>query len=445
MPRLLPVIVCLLGLVRALHAEAPPNVVLIISDDQGWKDYSCMGHPHIQTPHLDKLAGESLVYTRGYVPDSLCRPSLASILTGQYPHRHRITGNDPQPNGELAKLPKAQALKSPEYAQLRTRFSQNLDEFPKLPSALHSHLGYVSFQTGKWWERNYTHGGFTSGMSHGETGQGGRHGDEGLAIGRQGLKPVEEFIDTAVKDQKPFLVWYAPMLPHTPHNPPQQFLDKYKDKTPHLPLAKYWAMCEWFDETVGELLGVLEKQGLARNTIVVYVVDNGWVQTEVAEGGASGGERGKRSQYDGGVRTPIMIRWPGHVTPRRDETHLASSIDLFPTILSAVGIDDPSLLQALPGVNLLDEKQVAARSSVFGEIYEHDVYDIARPVASLRHRWVVDGEWKLIVPHAERVPHGVTELYHLSEDQDEMRNLAASEPDRVTALRALLDAHWRPE
>ncbi len=445
MLRLLPVIVCLLGLVRVLHAEAPPNVVLIISDDQGWKDYSCMGHPAIQTPHIDKLAGESLVYTRGYVPDSLCRPSLASILTGHYPHRHRITGNDPRLSGDLAQLPKAQALKSPEYAQLRTRYSQNLDEFPKLPSALHSHLGYVSFQTGKWWERNYTHGGFTSGMSHGETGKGGRHGDEGLAIGRQGLKPVEEFIDSAVQDQKPFLVWYAPMLPHTPHNPPQRLLDKYKDQTPHLPMAKYWAMCEWFDETVGELLGVLEKRDLTHNTIVVYVVDNGWVQTEIAEGGASGGERGKRSQYDGGVRTPIMIRWPGHVAPRRDETHLASSIDLFPTILSAVGIDDPCLLHTLPGVNLLDEKQVAARSSVFGEIYEHDVYDIARPAASLRYRWVVSGDWKLIVPHAERVPDGVTELFHLSEDPDEMRNLAESEPDRVATLRKLLEAHWRPE
>ncbi len=445
MSRLLSVIVCLLSLVRSLHAAAPPNVVLIISDDQGWQDYSFMGHPAIQTPHLDKLARESLVYTRGYVPDSLCRPSLASILTGHYPHRHRITGNDPRLSGDLAQLPKGQAQKSPVYAQLRTRYSQNLDEFPKLPSALHSHLGYVSFQTGKWWERNYTHGGFTSGMSHGETGKGGRHGDEGLAIGRQGLKPVEEFIDSAVKDQKPFLVWYAPMLPHTPHNPPQRLVDKYQDKTPHLPIAKYWAMCEWFDETVGELLGVLDKRDLTRNTIVVYVTDNGWIQTEVAEGGASGGVRGKRSQYDGGVRTPIMIRWPGHVAPRRDETHLASSIDLFPTLLSAVGVDDASLLQTLPGVNLLDEKQVAARSSVFGEIYEHDVYDIARPAASLRHRWVVNDEWKLIVPHAERVPTGVTELYHLSADPDEMRNLAESEPDRVAAMRALLDAHWQPK
>ena len=445
MTRWLSLMVILLSLVSTLRADSPPNVVLIISDDQGWKDYSFMGHPHIRTPHLDKLASESLVYTRGYVPDSLCRPSLASILTGHYPHRHRITGNDPSLTGDLAKLPRAQALQTPEYGQLRTRYSQNLDEFPKLPSALHAHHGYVSLQTGKWWERNYSDGGFTSGMSHGETGKGGRHGDQGLEIGRQGMKPIKTFIDAAVKDQKPFFVWYAPMLPHTPHNPPQRLLDKYTAQTPHLPVAKYWAMCEWFDETVGELLGVLEQRDLTRNTIVVYVTDNGWIQTEVAEGGASGGVRGKRSQYDGGVRTPIMIRWPGHVAPRRDETHLASSIDLFPTILSAVGVDDPSLLGSLPGVNLLDEKQVAARSSVFGEIYEHDVFDIARPTASLRDRWVIDGQWKLIVPHTARVPDGVTELYNLHDDPDELRNLAESEPDYVAALRKSLDAHWLPE
>ena len=434
----------LLSLIGSLRADAPPNVVLIISDDQGWRDYSCMGHPQIRTPYIDQLASESLVYTRGYVPDSLCRPSLASILTGHYPHHHRITGNDPQLTGALAKLPKAQALKSPEYAQLRTRYSQNLDELPKLPSALHSHLGYVSLQTGKWWERSHTAGGFTAGMSHGETGQGGRHGDKGLEIGRQGLLPIEEFIDSAVKDEKPFLVWYAPMLPHTPHNPPQRLLDKYISQTPDLPIAKYWAMCEWFDETVGELLGVLEQRDLTRNTIIVYVTDNGWVQTTVAEGGASGGVRGKRSPYDGGIRTPIMIRWPGHVTPRRDETHLASSIDLFPTILSAVGIADPSLIESLPGVNLLDEKQVAARDRIFGDIYEHDVSDIDRPAASLRYRWIIDGDWKLIVPHPERVPEGVTELYHLSEDPNEDRNLAGSEPDRTSALRKSLDAWWLP-
>lgn len=140
-----------------------------------------------------------------------------------------------------------------------------------------------------------------------------------------------------------------------------------------------------------------------------------------------------------------MIRWPGHVEPRRDDSHLASSLDLFPTITAALGINDPTLRATLPGINLLDGEQVAARKHVFGEIFEHDVYDIARPAASLKYRWVNDGEWKLIVPHAERVPDGAVELYHIAEDPDELKNLAASEPDRVVSLREVLDAWWKPE
>jgi arylsulfatase A-like enzyme len=443
MQRILVLLACLIC-PSVLRAEAPPNVVLIISDDQGWRDYSFMGHPAIQTPHLDQLASESLVYTRGYVPDSLCRPSLASILTGQFPHRHGITGNDPVLTPELAKLPRGTAQKTSEYAQLRTLYSESIDEFPKLPGVLHDHLGFVSLQTGKWWERSFSAGGFSHGMSHGITGSGGRHGDEGLAIGRDGLKPVEEFIAESTRNQKPFFVWYAPMLPHTPHNPPQRILDKYLSKTPHVPIAKYWAMCEWFDETVGNLLAVLEKRELTKNTIVVYVTDNGWIQNPKG-GEATGFERAKRSQYDGGVRTPIMIRWPGHVEPRRDDSHLASSLDLFPTITAAVGINDPTLRNSLPGINLLDGEQVAARKHVFGEIFEHDVYDIARPAASLKYRWVNDGEWKLIIPHAERVPNGEVELYHIAEDPDELKNLAASVPDRVASLREALDAWWKPE
>lgn len=443
--RHLSLLFALWSLIGSVWAADPPNVVLIISDDQGWQDYSFMGHPHLRTPHLDRLASESLVYTRGYVPDSLCRPSLATILTGHYPHQHHITGNDPVLRGELAALPRAQALKSPEYFQLRERYSRGIDQFPKLPAILHHHLGHVSLQTGKWWERHFTDGGFSHGMSHGETSKGGRHGDEGLEIGRHGLVPIKEFIDRAAQDQKPFLVWYAPMLPHTPHNPPERLLEYYRNKTPHLPIAKYWAMCEWFDETVGELLGHVEQRGLSQNTIVVYIADNGWVQTSDGEGGASGGVRGKRSQYDGGVRTPIMIRWPGHVTPRRDVEHLASSIDLLPTILLALGIPANVLPETAPGIDLLNEEQIASRHQVFGEIFEHDAIDIVNPAASLRFRWIIHDHWKLIVPSSQREPDSPLELFHITEDPDELRNLATSEPERVASMQKLLNRWWNPE
>ena len=132
---------------------------------------------------------------------------------------------------------------------------------------------YLSLQTGKWWQGNFKRGGFTHGMTKGL-----RHGDEGLEIGRKTMQPIFDFISTAKSEQKPFMVWYAPMMPHDPHTPPERLLAKYRDKTPSLHVAKYWAMVEWFDETCGQLLDHLDQQGVADNTIVIYVTDNGWIQ-----------------------------------------------------------------------------------------------------------------------------------------------------------------------
>jgi uncharacterized sulfatase len=128
-------------------------------------------------------------------------------------------------------------------------------------------------------------------------------------------------------------------------------------------------MIAWFDETVGELLGHLEKKGVAGETLVVYLCDNGWIQDPDSPNYAP---RSKRSQYDGGVRTPIMERWPGKVKPRT-AAELASSIDLAPTILTAAGLKPTA---AMPGVNLLDADAVKARKAVFGEIFEHNAVDI---------------------------------------------------------------------
>jgi len=419
-------------------AAAPPNVVLIISDDQAWTDYGFMGHPHIKTPHLDRLARESLTFTRGYVPDSLCRPSLATIVTGRYPHEHGIVGNDPPVPMDLQGVPKGRIPGHPRYLEVRSKYIEHIDDEVTIADALREHLGYVSHQSGKWWEGNYSRGGFTHGMTHGDMTRGGRHGDDGLVIGRQGLSPVFDFMNQAQADKKPFFVYYAPFLPHAPHNPPQRLLEKYLDKTPHEPIAKYWAMCEWFDETIGELLGYLEDHQLAEDTIVLYVCDNGWINLEDSSGYAP---RSKRSQYDGGTRTPIMIRWPAKVKPKLDAEHLASSIDLMPTILRAVGIE-PS--PKLPGINLLDGSAVESRKAIFGEILEHDIVSMDDPVASLRFRWIIDGEWKLIVPHPAREPDAPVELFHITEDPFELKNLAPQQAERVEKLTRELNAWWNP-
>ena len=273
-------------------------------------------------------------------------------------------------------------------------------------------------------------------MTHGDTSRSGRHGDDGLAIGRQGLAPIKDFIALAKRENKPFFVWYAPMLPHTPHNPPSRLLDKYRDKTPHLPIAKYWAMCEWFDETIGELLAHLDDEKLADNTLVAYVTDNGWINRTDQSAYA---ERSKRSQYDGGLRTPIMIRWPGKVAPRIDREHLASSIDLAPTILAACGVRPaPEMI----GINLLEEGAAASRDAIFGGIFEHDIVHMTRAADSLRYRWIVSDRWKLIVPNRKRLESARPELYDIMADPGETTNLAAEQADVVGKLSGRLDAWW---
>ena len=409
--RLFQVMLTLAGVMLSaslLAAEKQPNVLFILSDDQAYTDYGFMGHQQIQTPHLDKLAKQSLVYTHGYVPTSLCRASLMTLVTGKYPHEHGITGNDP-PKG----TPRAEML----------RFVR---ESPTLPRLL-AKAGYRTFQCGKWWEGSYADGGFTQGMSHGDVTRGGRHGDVGLKIGREGLQPIYDFIEES--KETPWFVWYAPMLPHQPHNPPERLLKKYRDKVKSLHVAKYYAMCEWWDETCGELLAYLDKQQLSENTLVVYVCDNGWIQQPEK---ATFDPRSKRSPYEPGIRTPMMFRWPGKIEPAVNHTP-QSTVLMMPTILSECGISAD-----MKNASSLTRSPVSG--PVFGEIYEHDVVEIGAPAKSLQFRWCRDGDWKLIVP----ARGAEVELYNLKDDPQESKNVATSNAKAVDKLQRLLDAWWKP-
>ena len=353
------------------------------------------------------------MFTRGYVPTSLCRPSLMSLITGLYPHQHLITGNDP-PKGTD-----------------RKEMLRHIHRLPTLPKLL-AEKGYVSFQTGKWWEGNFVEGGFTAGMTHGDPARGSRHGDLGLKIGREGLQPIYDFWDH--NPGKPFFLWYAPIMPHTPHTPPERLLARYQGQTDSIHVAKYWAMCEWWDETCGELLADLDKRGRAENTIVIYLADNGWIQNPIGNNFAP---RSKRSPYEGGIRQPIMVRWPAKLKPVRNEKSLASSIDLAPTILAACGIMPTKEMR---GISLLDVALGGepGHAAVFGEIYEHDVVDLDRAEPGLRYRWCVAGDWKLI----ESSDGKTRELYHLSADPHEKTDLAGDKQALVAELSAKIKAAW---
>jgi len=185
-------------------SAAPPNVVYLISDDHAWTDYGYMGHPQIETPHLDRLAARSALFSRGYVPTALCRPALVTFANGLYAHQHKTTGNDPSVlPGMKQKGPGAEPAA---YASLREQLISHIDRSPTIADLL-GEAGYLSHQSGKWWEGNFRRGGFTHGMTRGFPEPGGRHGDDGLKIGREGLDPVFGFIDEATAAGKPFFLW----------------------------------------------------------------------------------------------------------------------------------------------------------------------------------------------------------------------------------------------
>lgn len=416
-------------LARRDAAARRPNVVLILSDDQHWGDYGFMGHSDVRTPNLDRLASESVVYARGYVTAAVCMPSLGTLITGLYPHQHDFE-------------PVERPITPPEdyFWQARKKRIAYFQQAETLPRVLGRH-GYLSFQAGKWWEGSYRDGGFMHGMSHGERGRGGRHGDEGLKIGRETMQPVYDFIDAA--GDQPFYLWYAPMMPHWPHDPPERLLERHFAPGRAIEIARYYAMIEWFDETCGQLLDHLDEKGLRENTLVVYLCDNGWVQTTAESPLPSWwpvapAPKSKYTPYDGGVRTPILLRWPGVLEPRRDDSTPVSSVDFVPTVLSACGVEAP---QGLPGLSLLDPARLAARDAVFGEDYGGE-FDRSDPQAVLHYRWCVSGRHKLIVPHYPKLQFRQLELYDVLTDPHETKELATEKPEAVKRLLGLVDAWW---
>jgi arylsulfatase A len=461
------IIVVALVPVSLCAAPRPPNIVMIISDDQTYTDFGFMGNPRVRTPHLDRLARQSARYTHGYVPSSVCRPSLVTLLTGLYPHQHGVHFNHPPPG--FSRLTRSPQIDKQTYDALRARGAALITGLPTLPRLL-AGRGYRSLQTGKYWEGHWQSAGFTNGMTIAEP-SGGKfgdkqlaggewaahgNGDHGLTIGRETMQPIEDFMDAAGDD--PFFVWYAPFLPHAPHDSPERYRRLFEsagDVAEHE--VPYFAAIAQFDDTVGDLVRSIEQRGLADQTLFVFVVDNGW-QPDADRFVSSRDEwdhtkNSKRAPFDFGLRTPILLRWDGHTRPA---THSApvSSVDLVPTLCAATGVDCSDL--SLPGENLwpsaIGDTAVAADRPVFGEIYPGDASVLGDPSRDLAYRWIRKGRHKLIIPHSHdgKPPWNryltAPALYDVVSDPSESRNLI-DEPDMVDTvaeLRTLLDRWWTP-
>lgn len=411
----------LTGSTQAIAGGKAPNIVWIIADDQAYSDFGFMGNEIVKTPHLDRLAAESAVFPNGYVPSSLCRASLATLITGKYAFDHGICFNDP-PEGIAHSA--------------TTRF---LDTQRPIPLALKAG-GYRSLQTGKFWEGAYGNGGFTDGMS-----QGTRHGDAGLKIGRQTMEPIQTFLSDVGDD--PFFIWFAPYLPHAPFDAVESYKEPFRKLGLDERQVGYYANISWLDDTIGQLMELLEKSGQADNTVIMFVVDNGWLPNRPGESSRDlqGRKlpfdiRSKQSPYEGGVRTPIFVRWPGKIAPGRHDD-LVSSIDFFPTTLSFAGL--PRMAE-LPGRDLapfLRRKASLPPRTVFGEIYYHTSLTLDDPKVNMTHRWARKGDWKLILNDYDK---GRPELYNLADDPNEKIDLSrsAEHMPRVAALRQEIEEWW---
>lgn len=419
----------------------PPNILLILSDDHAWNDYGFMGHDIVKTPNLDELAHQGVTFKQAYVPTSLCRPSLATISTGLYASQHGITGNNPSRNLEGGKG-------GPLYQKQREAIISKIDTLETLPELLKA-KGYRSLQTGKWWEGSYQRGGFDEGMTRGFPKKNGRHGDDGLKIGREGIQTITNFIDKTTAAGDPFLVWYAPYMPHAPHTPPQRILKKYEQFQLPESIAKYYAMIEWFDETNGQLMDYLEQKDLDENTLIVYVSDNGWVSNPTQTGRFL--PRSKQSPGESGVRTPIMFSLPNKFEHQM-RPEVISSIDIVPTILGVAGIEVPSDLPGLDlSTNMAQQKPIT-RDAIFGEGFAHDMDDLDTPESTLLYRWVIEGKWKLILSYdGKNVSYqkyhkdvlSGPRLYDLQKDEHEKINLADQNPELVKNLSQKL-VDWYP-
>ncbi|MDF1657241.1 MAG: sulfatase-like hydrolase/transferase [Verrucomicrobiales bacterium] len=457
------IFVALLFLVPFALSEERPNIVYIISDDQTWSDFGFMGNDRVYTPNLDRLASQSATFPNGYLTTSVCRPSLVTLMTGLYPHQHQIHFNHGPPgNSAYNRMTSVE-----EYLTTREREFDLIGKVETLPRLLVENLGYRALQTGKYWEGHWRNGGFTEGMStftappatqtyggirklasgdlvaHG-------NGDSGLQIGRETMKPIQEFILDCEREKEPWLVWYAPYLPHQPHDSPEQFYD-IAESTPGVKPHEipYFAAIAQFDETVGDLIDFVESNSDAGNTIFVFVSDNGWAPSESPEKKRpqefAHTKTSKRAPFDEGVRSPILIRWDGVIPAARYE-NLVSSIDIVPTLLKLAGAAAEDF-ERMPGCDLLGD--LDPERAVFGAIYPGDAGALGQPDRDVAYRWVRQGDFKLIVPVGPNAWGSYLKkpaLYNVMKDPEEKVNLIDnSEMDEVVSdLETRLDHWWKP-
>lgn len=443
MKRSLALILCCLPLVlshiaaAADDAHSPPNLLLILVDDLGYGDLSSYGATDLKTPHIDALIGRGMRFSNFHANCPVCSPTRAALLTGRYQDLVGVPG------------------------VVRTYPSDNWGylhpEAVLLPKLLKP-AGYHTALVGKWHlgleapntpnDRGFDHfHGFLGDMMDDYYNH-RRHGINYMRKNNQEIDPeghatdlfsqwAIDYLDQAARRKQPFFLYLAYNAPHTPIQPPAEWVAKVQQREPGISekRAKLVALIEHMDDGIGRVLDRLEKNGQARNTLVAFTSDNGG---QLSVGANNGPVRdGKGSVYQGGLLVPAGVAWPGRIEPGSSTDLLALSMDLFPTLLDAAGvkvehsIDGVSFLPTLRG-----ESQEPLRRDAFFRRREGGTRYGGKTIEALRR-----GDWKLL----QNSPFAPQELYNLKDDPQEKNNLRDKERkvfnDLAAALRRQLQRY----
>lgn len=434
---------------QGAHAAEPVNIIYFNADDLGVMDVGFMGRKEYHTPNLDRLAAEGMVFTEAYAPAANCAPSRAACMSGQYAARHGVytVGRSDRGNRSDRKII---PIKNTRYLP---------DENVTMAEALQAG-GYKTIHLGKWHlGEDPTTQGFDINIGGGSTG--GPSGGGYFSPFESGpMKPFSDqyskgthrcdiFADQAMKfmranKEQPFFMYMSYYAVHAGLQPVPEMVAKYKN-TPGINPA-YASMIEKMDESIGKIVSELDRLGLKKNTLILFTSDNGGLRHISKQDPY---RSGKGSYFEGGIREPMLVRWPGKVKANTTCDVPVIGLDFYPTFLEAAGLDVPTgkVLDGVSLVPLLTQTDSIVKRALFWHfpVYlqqyagvkddAHDALFRTRPGSAMRQ-----GKWKL----HEYFEDGRLELYDLSADIGERKNLAAEMPEKVAALHAKMQK-WRAD
>ena len=427
----------LLLLAVVTHSQArQPNVILIYTDDQGTIDVNCYGAKDLTTPHMDGLAKRGVKFTQFYSAAPVCSPSRAAVITGRYPQRAQIPGNVSSAHGH-AGMPESQIT----MAEVFRKAGYATAHIGKW------HLGYdqATMPNNQGFDYSFGHmGGCIDNYSHFFYWNGPNRHDlwqNGNEIWRDGkyfpqlmVDEANHFIET--HQEKPFFMYFAMNIPHYPLQGTEKWRQHYKDL--EAPRRMYATLISTMDEMIGKLVAQIESLGLRKDTIIVFQSDHGHSQEErtFGGGGSAGIYRGaKFSLFEGGIRVPAIISWPGQLPEDATREQLATAVDWYPTLAKLAGVDN--ITHRIDGSDISELIHSADAKT------PHDVFHWQTGRGNNAPWAVRKGDWKLLGnprDTSNKAPITATDslfLTNLTEDPSELKNMAKTNPELVAELLKL--------